>query len=184
MSRGTLTALLPVLALADHQNRDKVAGILNGRRTAPARGVKENDPKGRLSEIRGRLSRAGFESVLGGFPVGGIVTGGLGRLLDRCRNGMGDKADCRVGTGSNQPINRPGLSQALGDDVLGELTARTCLSREEVLSRLMRDLPHAADDLMSDGSISTEHEPEIGLRGRSSCSGEPKAGSDFSADQE
>ncbi|WP_308737978.1 YidB family protein [Rhizobium sp. TH2] len=61
-------------------------------------------------------------------------------------------------TGPNLPIDEPDLSQALGDDVLGELTAKTGLSKEEILSRLSRELPKAVDDLTPDGVVPSEDE--------------------------
>jgi uncharacterized protein YidB (DUF937 family) len=158
MSRGPLTALLAVLAVAGYQNRDKIAemlrGLQNGQQTKPDGTVSQN--QGGLGDLLDGL-KGGLGNILGGSSPGGILSGGLGSLLDQFKqNGLGDRADSWVNTGPNQPINEPDLSQALGDDVLNELTAKTGLSKDEILSRLSRELPKAVDDLTPDGVVLSE----------------------------
>jgi uncharacterized protein YidB (DUF937 family) len=78
----------------------------------------------------------------------------LGGLLDQFRqNGLGDRADSWVNTGPNQGIDGSEVSQGLGDDLLEELSTKTGLTREEIVSRLSRDLPRAVDDLTPEGRI-------------------------------
>jgi uncharacterized protein YidB (DUF937 family) len=158
MSRGPLTALLAVLAVAGYQNRDKIAemlrGLQNGQQANPDGTVSQN--QGGLGDLLGGL-KGGLGNILGGSSPGGILSGGLGRLLDQFKqNGLGDRADSWVTTGPNQPINEPDLSRALGDDVLDELTAKTGLSKDEILSRLSRELPKAVDDLTPNGVVPSE----------------------------
>lgn len=159
MSRGPLTALLAVLAVAGYQNRDKIAemlrGLQNGQQTNPDGTVPQS--QGGIGDLLGGLTKGGLGNILGGSSPGGILSGGLGSLLDQFKqNGLGDRADSWVTTGPNQPINEPDLSQALGDDVLSELTAKTGLSKEEILSRLSRDLPKAVDELTPDGIVPSQ----------------------------
>lgn len=159
MSRGPLTALLAVLAVAGYQNRDKIAemlrGLQNSQQTNPDGTVTQN--QGSLGDMLGGLTNGGLSNIFGGSSPGGILSGGLGGLLEQFKqNGLGDRADSWVTTGPNQPINEPDLSQALGDDVLSELTAKTGLSKEEILSRLSRELPKAVDDLTPDGVVPSE----------------------------
>lgn len=161
MSRGPLTALLAVLAVAGYQNRDKIAemlrGLQNGQGTNPDGTLSRN--QGGLGDLLGRLSGGGLGNVLGGSSPGGILSGGLGGLLDQFKqNGLGDRAESWVGTGPNQEIDDRELSQAIGQDTLDELVAKTGLSREEILGRLSRDLPRAVDDLTPDGRIPTEEQ--------------------------
>lgn len=171
-SRANLTALLAVLAMAGYQNRNKIADVLNGLQnpqTPNPDGTVNQDP-GSLGGILGRLANGGLGGLLGGSTPGGVLSGGLGGLLDTFRqNGLGDRADTWVKTGPNEGIQDHELSQALGDDVITELTQKTGLSKEEILQRLSRDLPRAVDDLTPDGAIPTEQAfDESGTPGRSS----------------
>jgi uncharacterized protein YidB (DUF937 family) len=161
MSRGPLTALLAVLAVAGYQNRDKIAemlrGLQNGQGTNPDGTASGN--QGGLVDLLGRLCGGGIGSLLGGSSSGSILSGGLGGLIEQFRqNGLGDRADSWVSTGPNQEVDDRELSQALGDDTLAELTEKTGLSREEILARLARDLPKAVDDLTPNGTVPTEEQ--------------------------
>ena len=74
MSRGlpSMTALLGLLAIAGYQNRDKIAEMLGGRgRVGPAQ-----IHKAALVAYLGQLG-------LGGASAGGVLSGGLGELLER-----------------------------------------------------------------------------------------------------
>lgn len=158
MSRGfpSMTALLGLLAIAGYQNRDKIAEWLGGLRQdgpgqdAPAGG-------GRSGGMSGVLEQLG--RTLGGSTPGGILSGGLGELVDRFRqNGYGETADSWVTTGPNKPVAPAQLEQAIGSEVLDTLTRQTGLSREEVLARLSRELPEAVDKYTPQGRLPTEAE--------------------------
>lgn len=112
--------------------------------------------------------------MLGGSSAGGILSGGLGGLLDQFReNGLGDRADSWVNTGPNNGIQDHELSQALGDDVIGELEQKTGLSKDEILRRLSTDLPQAVDDLTPGGAIPSAQDLDDGVPSRTSV---PDAG--------
>jgi uncharacterized protein YidB (DUF937 family) len=97
--------------------------------------------------------------LLGGASAGSVLSGGLGELVDRFKQkGQGQAADSWVSTGPNQPLARDQLEQAIGPDVLSTLTQHTGLSREELLSRLTRDLPAAVDKFTPHGRLPTEDE--------------------------
>lgn len=174
-SRSNLIALLAVVAAAGYQNRDKIAEALNGlqgQQTPNSDGTVA-DQTG-LGGIIGRLAKGGLGSLLGGSSAGGILSGGLGGLLDQFRqNGLGDRADTWVNTGPNEGIQDHELSQALGDDVLDELMQKTGLSKDEILKRLSADLPKAVDDLTPEGAIPTEQDFDGGVPSRTSV---PNAG--------
>ncbi|WP_312367153.1 YidB family protein [Ensifer sp.] len=51
-----------------------------------------------------------------------------------------------------------------GPEVLEDLSARTGLSPDEILSRLSRDLPRAVDDMTPDGVLPQEN--ELSFEGR------------------
>jgi uncharacterized protein YidB (DUF937 family) len=134
MSRGPLTALLAVLAVAGYQNRDKIAEVLKGigqRAQSGQSGADSASSAGGIGDILGNLAQGGgLGDIFGGSSPGGILSGGLGSLLEQFqRKGLGDRTESWVGTGENKPINDQELSQALGDETLNELAAKTGLSK-------------------------------------------------------
>jgi uncharacterized protein YidB (DUF937 family) len=164
MSRGfpSMTALLGLLAVAGYQNRDKIGEWLGGTGQQPASPQPAGAPPrqtnqsaggglaGVLDQLRGSLS---------GSTPGGILSGGLGELVDRFRqNGHGETAESWVRTGPNQPINPPELEQAIGPDVLQTLSRQTGLSQQELVARLSRELPDAVDRYTPQGRIPSEAE--------------------------
>jgi uncharacterized protein YidB (DUF937 family) len=157
MSRGypSMTALLGLLALAGYQNRDKIAEMLRGGNKP---GGAQGGPGGALGGgLGGGLG--GLLGGLGGAGAGGLLSGGLGELLDRFKqNGQGETAESWVNTGPNKPCTPAQLEQALGPDVLETLTAKTGLSRDELMSRLCRELPNAVDRYTPEGRIPSEAE--------------------------
>ena len=149
----SMTALLGLLAIAGYQNRDKITEMLKG--LAPAGG------EGAQPDASGATPKTGLESILaglgksaGGAGAGGLLGGGLGELLDRFReNGHGDVADSWVRTGPNQEIAPPQVKKAIGDDVLDALTRQTGLTKDEILTRLSRELPNAVDRYTPNGQL-------------------------------
>ncbi len=152
MARGmpSMVALLGLLAVAGYQNKDKIAEMLRG-----AGGTNSGGPgqqNGRLGGILGNLG-----GMLGGAGAGGVVSGGLGELLERFKqNGQGETANSWVKTGPNQPVSPGELEQALGPDTLKTLEEQTGLSRQELLARLSRTLPEAVDKYTPDGRLPAE----------------------------
>jgi uncharacterized protein YidB (DUF937 family) len=142
MSNGmpSMTALLGMLALAGYQNRDKISDMLRGATaSAPQPGGGQQPPLG---------------GMLGGAGVGGLLSGGLGELLEKFKqNGHGDTAQSWVNNGPNQQISPPELKQAIGPDVLATLEQQTGLSQQELLARLSRELPEAVDKYTPDGRL-------------------------------
>ena len=156
MSRGmpSMVALLGLLAVAGYQNRGKITEMLGGLKQQPGGGPGQNNPQGGLGGVLGNLGGA-----LGGASVGGVLSGGLRDLIERFKqSGHGQTADSWVNTGPNQPLGPDQLEQAIGPDVLNTLTQQTGLSREELLSRLTRELPAAVDKFTPQGRLPTEDE--------------------------
>jgi len=151
MSRGfpSMTALLGLLAIAGYQNRDKIAEMLRGTgQPAPGAG------QGGIGGLLGQLS-----SSLGSTSAGGILSGGLGELVDRFKqSGQSETAESWVKTGPNKQLTPAQLEQAIGPDVLETLSKQTGLAREELLSRLCRELPDAVDKYTPQGRLPTEAE--------------------------
>jgi len=150
----SMVALLGLLAVAGYQNRDKLAEMLGrqNQESGSAPGpLNQQDAQG------GVLGNLG--GLLGGASAGSVLSGGLRDLVERFKqSGHAEAADSWVKTGPNQPIGSDRLEQAIGPDVLGTLSERTGLSREELLARLTRDLPGAVDKFTPQGRLPTEEE--------------------------
>ncbi len=147
MARGSpsLTALLGLLAVAGYQNRDKITEWLRG-----AAGSSQPNASAAPGNLGGLLS---------GTSIGEVLGGGLRDLVNAFKeSGHGDAADSWVGKGSNKPIAPSQLEQALGPDVLEALSRQTGLSREEILSRLSKNLPDAVDRYTPEGRLPTPAE--------------------------
>ena len=148
MSRGfpSMTALLALLAIAGYQNKDKIAEMLRGA------GPNKPDEQGGIGGWLGQLR-------LGGTSAGGILSGGLGELLERFKqSGQGETAESWVNTGPNKPCTAAQLERAIGPEVLETLSKQTGLSRDELVSRLCRELPGAVDNYTPQGRLPTEAE--------------------------
>ena len=156
MSRGmpSMVALLGLLAVAGFQNRDKIAEALGGLKGGVGGGAGGNAPPQGQGNVPGNLG-----GVLGGGGIGGVLSGGLREIVDRFKqSGHGQAADSWVSTGPNQPLRPEQLEQAIGPDTLNTLSQHTGLSREELLSRLTRELPAAVDKMTPQGRLPTEDE--------------------------
>lgn len=154
MSRGTpsMVALLGLLAVAGYQNRNKIRELLGGQQGASGEPSLSAQPgaQGMLGSLGG---------LLGGLGAGGLLSGGIGELVEHFkRSGQGQAAESWVGTGPNQPLAPDQLEQAIGPDVLKSLSQHTGLSRDELLSRLTRELPDAVDKFTPQGRLPTESE--------------------------
>ena len=156
MSRGmpSMVALLGLLAVAGYQNRDKIAEVLRGPKQVPDGAPGHNNRQGDQGGVLGKLG-----GLLGGASAGSVLSGGLSDLVERFkRNGQGQAAESWVKTGPNQQLGPDQLEQAIGPDVLNTLSQQTGLSRQELLSRLTRELPDAVDKLTPEGRLPTEEE--------------------------
>jgi len=101
----------------------------------------------------------GLLGSLGVGSVGGLLSGGLSDLVERFKqNGQGDIADSWVSTGPNKPVAPHQVERAIGPDVLATLSEHTGLSREELLSRLSRNLPEAVDKYTPEGRLPSASE--------------------------
>jgi uncharacterized protein YidB (DUF937 family) len=144
----SMTALLGLLAVAGYQNRDKLSELLKGA----ANNASQPSGGGAQSPLGGLLGNLG--GMLGGGGAGGLLSGGLGQLVDHFQqNGHGDTAQSWINSGPNKEVSPPQLKQALGPDVLATLEKQTGLSQEELLARLSRELPSAVDKYTPEGRI-------------------------------
>ena len=160
MSRGfpSMTALLALVAMAGYQNRDKIAEMLRGASGGSAgAGAGGQAGSGQTGGLGSAGGLGGLLGGLGGAGVGGLLGGGLNDLVDRFKqSGQGEVADSWVGKGPNKQVAPRDLEQAIGPDVLDTLVQQTGLSREELLSRLSRELPDAVDKYTPEGRLPTD----------------------------
>ena len=104
----------------------------------------EIDPAGNL-----------FESVVGGS--------GLGELLERFRSaGASEQVDSWVSRGENQPITREQVQTAIDPQTLEELAKQTGVSKEDLVDRIVRDLPDAVDKVTPAGQLPPEENSSRG----------------------
>lgn len=85
----------------------------------------------------------------------GAAAGGIGALRDvLAQAGLGQQVDSWIGTGANQPVSAPDLSNALGSTgALQSLAEKTGLSSEDVASSLSEGLPELIDRLTPHGTV-------------------------------
>jgi uncharacterized protein YidB (DUF937 family) len=155
VSRGypSMTALLAVLAIAGYQNRDKIAEWLKN-----AQGKLDSPPRG-SSASAGGGPPGNLGGTLAGRSIGDLLSNGLRDLVDSFKQaGHGEAADSWIGHGPNKQIGPSDLERALGPDVLATLSQQTGLSREEILSRLSKNVPDAVDKYTPQGRIPTAAE--------------------------
>ncbi len=159
MSRGlpSMTALLGLLAVAGYQNRDKLAELLGGgARVNPERSEpdRQDNP---LASGQGGLGGLLGQLGLGGATAGGILSGGLGELIESFKqSGRGQIANSWVNTGENKQCSPADLERAIGPEVLETLSKQTGLSRDELVTRLCRELPDAVDKYTPQGRLPME----------------------------
>jgi len=142
----SLVALLGLLAIAGYQNRDKLRELMQDRQSADPFG----DPRETASQ-GGLLDN--LRSLAGGAGEGGLM-GGLGELFDRfAKPHQQAKMQSWVQQGPNATLTPMELEEALDEDTIAELTAKTGLSRDELLQRLSSTLPDAVDQVTPDGKF-------------------------------
>jgi uncharacterized protein YidB (DUF937 family) len=136
--------------------------------------VQATTPTGSLSDILGGLfgggpgsakpvgsnpMPSGLGALFGGAAAGGVLSGGLGRLIkDFQQSGQGQVAQSWIDRGPNQEIAPADLRKALGSDTLDALSKQTGLSSDELLKGLSQNLPDLIDQLTPNGRLPTEEE--------------------------
>jgi len=104
-----------------------------------------------------------LDGVLGGVVGAGMVSvvnnlleqhGGLQGLINQFQqNGFGDTVNSWVGTGPNKSISPDQVHQALGPDLLQQLSAKSGLSVQELAQKLSQILPQAVDKMTPGGQV-------------------------------
>ncbi len=121
------------------------------------------------------MGTGGLGDMLGGAPEGqrqagpaaapaqpsfdGGLVGGLGGLLDQFRQkGLGGVVGSWIGAGENQPVSPQEVHQALGPDIIDQLSQRSGIPRDQLLAELSRVLPSLVDKLTPSGRVPTNAE--------------------------
>ncbi|MBV8961718.1 MAG: DUF937 domain-containing protein, partial [Hyphomicrobiales bacterium] len=87
------------------------------------------------------------------------LIGGLGGLLDQFRQkGLGGLVGSWVGPGENQPVSPQEVHQAIGPDIIDQLSQRSGIPRDQLLTELSRVLPNLVDRLTPSGRVPTNAE--------------------------
>ena len=108
---------------------------------------------GILSDLLGGNTQAGAP-VPAADQVHQAVPEGLNGLVQRFQqNGLGDKINSWIGTGTNQPIAPDQVHQALGSETVDELSRQTGVPHQDLLSQLSEALPALIDKLTPNGRL-------------------------------
>ena len=151
-STPSLMALLGLVAVAGYQNRSKISDMIGDAR----QGVSGN-PNNQQPDFMSGIS----DMFRPGGNGGGTLLSGLGDLVDRFTSGgHGPTAQSWVSTGPNAPLQDTDVANAIGDETLNELVAKTGLSRSELLRRLADTVPSVVNQLTPDGRMPTKDEAD------------------------
>jgi uncharacterized protein YidB (DUF937 family) len=107
----------------------------------------------------GGLLKGPLGGLLAGGAAGSVLSGGLGDLLKQFQqNGHGEVANSWISNGPNKQIAPGDLANALGADQIEQLTSRTGMSRDQLLSELSNELPDAVNEFTPEGRLPTDDE--------------------------
>jgi uncharacterized protein YidB (DUF937 family) len=105
------------------------------------------------------LIPGGLDALLKGAGAGGVLSGGLSKLInDFQSSGDGRAAQSWVGHGPNEDIAPESLEAAVGADTLDGLAKQTGLGRQELIDGLRQHLPNFVDQLTPGGHLPTAQE--------------------------
>ena len=113
------------------------------------------------SWMRATLSASSRPEAAAQEPAGSSEAGSPSSPTASRQNGHGEKVDSWVGTGPNREVAPSDLEQAIGPDMLHDLTEQTGLSRDELLSRLSRELHNAVDQYTPHGRLPADADADV-----------------------
>jgi uncharacterized protein YidB (DUF937 family) len=103
----------------------------------------------------GRIAPPPVDPVPTNAPAGSIL-GGLTDLIGKLTSGgVAPQVNSWVGHGPNEPVQPGQLGSALGQNVLAELSQRTGMSQQELLSQLSAVLPQLINHMTPNGRMPT-----------------------------
>jgi uncharacterized protein YidB (DUF937 family) len=83
------------------------------------------------------------------------ILGGLTDLIGKLTAGGVPQANSWIAHGPNEPVQPTQLGSALGQNVLAELSQRTGMSQQELLSQLATVLPQIINHMTPNGRVPT-----------------------------
>lgn len=137
-------ALLGMLAIAGYQNRDKLAELLKQAQSGLQSNPGDNTNT-KMKDLADETGKAEPSDVITD-AVKGVVEG-------MKKSSLGPIVDSWIGKGPNEPVANHKLEQAVGQDLIDELSRRTGMSKSDLLKRLAADVPRLVDDLTPDGRL-------------------------------
>ncbi len=93
-------------------------------------------------------------SVPTNVPAGSLM-GGLSDLIGKLSSGGVPQVNSWVGSGANEPVQPGQLGSALGQSTLNELSQRTGMSQQELLTQLAAVLPQLINHMTPQGRMPT-----------------------------
>ena len=149
-----MAALLGLLAVAGYQNRDKLAELMREAQAKYGGALASGGSQQGDKQVGGAGALGSLGGLLGGASLGELLSTGLKDLVDGLNSsGKGEIADSWVKTGPNKPISPQELERAISPEIWATLSEHTGLSRQELLTRLSRDLPDAVDRFTPEGRL-------------------------------
>ena len=115
---------------------------------------------------------AGASAPAQPVPAGSILAGLTDLIGKLSAGGVAPQVNSWVGHGPNEPVPPGQLGSALGQNVLDELSQRTGMSQQELLSQLSTVLPQIINHLTPNGRMPTLADLEKDLRGSLHWNGE------------
>jgi uncharacterized protein YidB (DUF937 family) len=104
----------------------------------------------------GRVAPPPTPSALPTNAPAGSILGGLTDLIGKLSaGGVAPQVNSWVGHGPNEPVPPGQLGSALGQNVLAELSQRTGMSQQELLSQLATVLPQIINHMTPNGRMPT-----------------------------
>jgi uncharacterized protein YidB (DUF937 family) len=89
-------------------------------------------------------------------PSNSSVIGGLGDLIGKLTaGGAGQQVNSWVGHGQNEPIQPGQLNNALGGNILDQISASTGIPKDQLLNQLASVLPQVINGLTPKGRMPT-----------------------------
>jgi uncharacterized protein YidB (DUF937 family) len=89
----------------------------------------------------------------------GDIVGGLEGLLKQFQqNGFGDAINSWINTGPNKGVAPGQFYDALGPEIIDNLSQRTGLSKDQIVQILSQVLPNTVDQLTPNGRMPTRQE--------------------------
>jgi uncharacterized protein YidB (DUF937 family) len=117
---------------------------------------------GTLGGLAGGRSSGSAGGLMGALlpMIGGMLAGGgLSKLLGAFQaQGLSSQADSWVGTGPNEPVTPGQVTQALGDDQIGQIAEKLGVSHDEAAQAIAEALPQVVDRVSPEGQLPPDQE--------------------------